>query len=227
MPQSRIRGLELDEVQQPIDTLGRISRGVDFLVWTQRHQREFDKIISNPPYIQLGKLDPALRRSALNTPTPEGIGMRLGANYWYAFLCASLTLLKPGGALSFVLPAAWDYSDYAAPLRELLPRSFDEFEVHRCLKPMFPNRQDGCVIIVGKGFRTPSNGRELRYEYESPHSLVKGVQSKRNRSSRIVSNQSISSPPPPGEDECLLRNVAVISLGGVTGDSKDFLLSES
>ncbi len=83
---------------------------------------------------------------------PNGRSVSLGSNYWYAFVCASLTLLKPGGDLCFILPAAWDYANYAASLRDSIPHYFAHFEIHRSRQPMFKLVQEGCVVIVGRGF---------------------------------------------------------------------------
>ena len=39
--------------------------------------------------------------------------MPANANYWVPFLVAGMRLLKPGGSLAYILPAAWEYANYA------------------------------------------------------------------------------------------------------------------
>ena len=54
-----------------------------------------------------------------------------------AFLIAGMRLLKPGGSLAYVLPAAYEYANYARALREVCEASFYELDVHRVSVPMF------------------------------------------------------------------------------------------
>ena len=60
-----------------------------------------------------------------------------------AFLTASLNLVRPGGCLGFVLPASWDFADYAASIRDEVFKSFERVEVYRCKRPLFDSVQEG------------------------------------------------------------------------------------
>jgi hypothetical protein len=63
--------------------------------------------------------------------------------HWMAFLTASLNLVRPGGCLGFVLPASWDFADYAASIRDEVFKSFERVEVYRCKRPLFDSVQEG------------------------------------------------------------------------------------
>ena len=124
--------------------------GIDFLRWAQNTDRRFDRIIANPPFVRLCELQDALFRPAIET-NADGVSISAMANYWVAFVIAGMKLLKPGGSLAYILPAAWEYADYASALRKLCAESFEELDVHRVAVPMFENVDDGSVLLVGRG----------------------------------------------------------------------------
>ena len=106
VPPERIVAVDLEEVKDPRDTVAQTFRGIDSLDWFTRTHYRFSKIVANPPYLAINKLPSFLQDSALRVRDQDGNCVPLGANYWYAFLCASLPLLQPSGSLCFVLPAA-------------------------------------------------------------------------------------------------------------------------
>jgi len=52
------------------------------------------------------------RNSAASTLDLNGEAIRKGAKLWYAFVLASVRLLRTGGCLAFVLPSAGEFADY-------------------------------------------------------------------------------------------------------------------
>lgn len=220
-----ITALDLETKTLPREDLGRITWGEDFLSWSQQVPMRFDNIIGNPPYVAISQLPDHLRSTALAVAQPDGERMPRRANYWYAFFCASLKLLRRGGNLCFVLPSAWDYADYAAPLRELAPKYFRRFAAHRCERPLFDSVLDGCVVIVGHGFGgTPDRNR--RFFHDSIEDLLVGLRggmtSSPGRRDLVESRRSTGA----GARNRRLGDILDIRLGGVTGDSRYFLLSE-
>ena len=222
-----ITALDLENNALPMEDLGRITWGEDFLSWAQRAERRFDNIIGNPPYVAISQLPEGLRSSALAVTQPDGKRMPLKANYWYAFFCASLKLLRSGGSLCFVLPSAWDYADYAAPVRDIVPEFFSRFYVHRCERPLFDSVLDGCVVVVGQGFGgTPEETG--RFSHGAIESLLVGLKGSETplagrRDLVSYSRRSVTA----GNSRRLLGEILDIRLGGVTGDTRYFLLSES
>ena len=161
---------------------------------------------------------------------PPGEGtMPRRANYWYAFLCASLHLLANGGNLCFVLPSAWDYADYARPVRRFLPKLFRVFHIHRCEKPLFDSVLDGCLVIVGRGFREDPQ-MNLRFSYDSADDLLKGLEANVPTFDGAAAVSSRLDEPRgrvSRRGQRLLGDLIDIRLGGVTGDARYFLLNES
>ncbi len=223
--------IDVQSSMGPNDHLAHTLRGRDFLAWSRQTQTRFDCIVANPPYVAISKLPADLRASALAITTPAGAPVSLGANYWYAFLCASLQLLKVGGRICFVLPAAWEYADYAAELRNTIHNLFSDVEVHRSREPLFETVRDGCVVLVASGYGEKST-RSVRFEHEDAEDLIARL---------LFSRESPTKTPSPGQPTGVLvvreissvypthrlRDVMRIELGGVTGDASFFLLTES
>ncbi len=224
VPPSRIVAVDLDKVPWPSDELAQTHRGTEFLAWSLKTHLRFDKIIGNPPYLNLDEVSPLIKRAALKFRMPDGSPIGGGSNCWVAFLCASISLLREGGGICFVLPASWDYADYAAALRDLLPSQFARFEVHRSRKPLFDSVQDGSIVIVGRGYRR-SVERSVRYEYDSVDQMIAALGDERY----LETSANEGAPPDvvPAQGMCRLGDVVDIGLGGVTGDSRFFLLTES
>ena len=225
---SQIVALDIAPTPTSHDALAQTLRGVDFLAWSLTTTRRFDKIVANPPYVSISKVEPILQESALAVSTPDGGFVPRGSNYWCAFLCASLALLRPGGDLGFVLPAAWDYADYAASLRDSVTCSFARFEVHRSRTPLFDSVQDGCVVVIGRGFGRPTTA-VTRHEHASAGALISALQNQdpsTAQTARITRRKpSLAGPLPEGVQR--LRDIMTLRLGGVTGDASYFLLTES
>lgn len=221
---NRITALDLEAEPRPGDGLARTTRGEDFLAWAQRTRKRFDNIIGNPPYVAISQLPDALRCAALGVAEPGGETVPRGANYWYAFFCASLKLLRQGGNLCFVLPSAWAYADYAAPLRESVPHLFKRLDVHRCERPLFDSVLDGCVVVVGHGFGEAPK-EFLWFSHKSMDDLLVGLEAKGGAAKRHRSPRPISLRERGRKH--LLGDLIDIRLGGVTGDTRFFLLNEA
>lgn len=221
--ESNVVGLELDEkLRPPGPSRKGLSYGVEALSWMAATRSSFDAVVGNPPYISLSDVDSDVLKAARDIIDLQGNNVRIGSNLWAAFVLASLRVLNPGGSLAFVLPAAWDYADYAHVIRSLLPLKFETFHVFRSAKPMFRDVSDGSVVILGTGF-----GKRHRYFARIQCADVSAV-CDALRDFRISSRSfEVSEPvaPEPGSG-LQLGDFLKIRLGGVTGDSKFFTLSE-
>jgi len=220
----RITVVDLDRRQPELATSAERVCATDFIAWSYGVGRDFDKIVANPPYLSIGRLRGTLRMFAADASGPSGARLGSRCNYWAAFLTRSLALLRPGAGLCFILPASWDYANYAAPFRELVPGRFERFDVHRVRESVFDSVCDGCVIIVGLGFGCKSV-ETRRFEHASASDLLSSLrdgasgrvdQEPRGRNRLVVVPHSVHR----------LSDVVEIALGGVTGDARYFLLSE-
>jgi hypothetical protein len=171
---NRIVALDLESAPGKFDSFARTVRGVDFFRWIASTDARFDKIIANPPYVPIERLSRALQKPILSLNSIDSASFRLNSNYWCAFLAGSLRVLKDGGDLAFVLPAAWEYADYASAVKRQIFDAFCSVEVHRCLKPLFETVSEGCVVLVARGYGT-RNGQTAYFEYSVPDELIKSL----------------------------------------------------
>ena len=208
-----------------LKNLGVESRlGTDFLRWAKTTQRRFDRVIANPPYVRVRELGEQLYRPAVETRFDE-ITISPNANYWVAFVVASIKLLNPGGCIAFILPAAWEYADYASVLRAKCASMFRELDVHRVSVPMFDDVNDGSILLVARGYGEPTERDPRVLRYPSLKNLSETVcmnhvapnQSKKLRQ-RLLSAE---------DGQVRIGDIARIQIGAVTGDANYFLFSES
>jgi len=218
-------GLELSKVKLPdAETKAICLRGTEALDWMRKSRQKFDAVIGNPPYASASDLTSRMRSRIASTTNPAtGSCLTLSSNLWIAFVIESLSVLDVGGSLGFVLPAAWDYADYAAELRRWLPLQFESFAVFRSDRPLFDEVLEGCVVIVGQGYKLRSQ-LIARFECRDRESICAAL--------RRFGVQWPGSPDPPHHtvtrtETGTLRDFLSVRLGGVTGQASYFVLTEA
>jgi adenine-specific DNA-methyltransferase len=222
LAKKRIIGVDIDACPSPEDEAATSIRGVDFFDWCALTKKRFTKVVANPPYVALCKLEADLQKSVQQFHYLEDPSFALRSNYWCAFLSACLGLLKPDGSLAFVLPAAWDYALYAHELRERVLSSFKWVEVHRSLEPLFPAVREGSVVLLAKGYlQTPEHAG--RIDHPTATSLIAAL-------SRPIPQTARTKPCAPTACDASgwrFSDLFSAGIGCVTGDVNYFLLTES
>lgn len=222
VPKNRIVAVDLDLAQAPADKLATTYRGIDFLRWSQETQDRFHRVVGNPPFVSIGSLAPSLKRSAEPTKDVNGKPIGRGANLWYAFVLASLRLLRNGGSMAFVLPSAAEFADYANAMRSTVLERFGALELYRCRTSLFEDVQEGTVVAVARNFGSqPCLVR--RRLFNSKAGLIEGL----SRSGSIYGRACRPIRRYSGSGMVELKAVASINLGGVTGDARFFLMTEA
>ena len=219
VPPSRVTAIDLDECPSPTDHLADSSRGVDFLAWSTSTDRRFDKIVGNPPYVSMHRLCEVQRASARATPSPDPrLKVAQSSNLWLAFLHACLFLLKRDGDIALVLPAAWQYADYAKQTRLFVDSNFADVTMVRPKNRIFSGVKDGSVILIAKGYKNERRqvSKQLTCDIENIESEVK-TESKRRFTRKA---KRYTGPAIP------LREIVRIGIGGVTGHTSYFLMNE-
>jgi adenine-specific DNA-methyltransferase len=215
-------GVDLDPIQASADKLGTVLRGVDFLDWSRTQKKRFDCIIGNPPFVAIRSLPPSLRDVAADVRTLSGDPIGIRANTWYAFVLQSIRLLKRGGSLAFVLPSAAEYANYSSDGRARITSEFDRVDLIRSRRPLFESVQEGTIVLVcrGKGGLGNTFRRHLVADVNAAIRRLGDLEG-------AVAKQC--PPPPPAQTDRFVRldEVVDIRLGGVTGDARYFVFSES
>lgn len=117
-----------------------------------------DFVVGNPPYIRWDDLDPGIAALYRHLwPTMQG-----RADIYIGFFERGLSLLKPGGRLSFICADRWMHNTYGSSLRELVSRhhsveliwrmhDVDVFESSVSAYPaivQIANRKQGQVLVA-------------------------------------------------------------------------------
>ena len=219
----RIVAVDLDPAPSAADTLATTFRGVDFLRWAGETELRFDRIVGNPPFISIKRLPPSLQKSAASVLDVSGRPIGRGANVWYAFVLASLGLLRDGGCLAFVLPSAAEFADYSAAIRRAVRETFGSLELYRCTRPLFEDVQEGTLVAVARGYRSQPCMVRRRW-FGTREGLIRGL-AQSGRMNGHGHRCPIKSAP-CAASTVTLDSIAKIRVGGVTGDASFFLMSE-
>jgi len=219
----RIVALDLEGAPGEFDSCARTLRGVDFFRWLPSTTARFDKIIANPPYVPIERLSRTLQKPILSLNEVDKASFRLNSNYWCTFLAGSLRVLKDGGDLAFVLPAAWEYADYAGSVKQRIFDIFRSVEVHRCLTPLFETVSEGCVVLIARGY-AEKKGHTAHFKYSTPKDLIKSLKANLEKP---VDNSHESTKKAQHNNAVRLGDVLSVGIGCVTGDSQFFLLTEA
>lgn len=221
VPKRRIVAVDLDPVGTPADRVATTIRRVDFLKWANETNRRFDRIVGNPPFVSIKRLKMSLQGTAAKVRDFDGNPIGRGSNTWYAFVLASLRLLRKGGSMAFVLPSAAEFTDYSAGIRSAVQKTFNSLDLYRCTRPLFENVQEGTIVAIARGYGSgPCSIRRKRYS--TREALIEALaQSKKSRG-RQCRLRTIKNSPTMTQ----LKSIATLRLGGVTGDASFFLMDE-
>ena len=217
----RIVAIDLDPATATADRLATTMRGTDFLQWSKETGRRFDRIVGNPPFISIAQLPPSLQRSAGSVLDLNGRPIGKGANLWYAFVLASLRLLRKGGCLAFILPAAAEFADYCALIRRDVAGTFGRLELYRCMQPLFDDVQEGTLVVVARDYGL-GPGLVTRRSFDSRAGLTQGL----SKSGRLNGHKCPSASALSSRTQVTFESIAKIGLGGVTGDAGFFLMND-
>ena len=136
----------------------------DFFVWARRaHQagERFDCVVGNPPFIRYQTFSGATRRTALELCEEQGVAFSGLAASWAPFLAVAASLLRAGGRLAFVVPAAIGHAPYAGPLLEYLVGHFRSVRVVAVRRKLFPRLSEDCWLLFAEGFGGPQTRSAL------------------------------------------------------------------
>ena len=218
-----ITAVDLDPTASEHDTHATTHRGTDFLEWAARQQGpSFDRVIGNPPFVAIHTLDEPLRTRAAHVPGLDGHAIGIGANLWYAFLLASVSLLKPGGSFGFILPAAAEFADFCRTGRDAITGHFGRVDLIRSHRSLFEGVEEGSVVLIAQGWKG-SGARYRRHDVADLTGVIDLL--------RQLEKKKYGRCPPPRRPEVgqavELREVLNLPLGGVTGDARYFVMSDA
>ena len=148
-------GVEQDTEAAAV-AMGRAPWGVvhegDFFAWAARTHERFECAAGNPPFIRYQTFKGEVRGRALRLCADLGVKFSGLTASWAPFLVATANLLKPGGRMAFVVPAAIGHAPYAAPLLDYLVEHFDDVRITAIRSKLFPELSEDCWLLHAGGF---------------------------------------------------------------------------
>ena len=130
--------------------LSRVHTG-DFFDWAVRTSERFDCAAGNPPFIRYQTFRGETRERALRLSAKFGAQFTGLTASWAPFLLVTASLLRPGGRMAFVVPAAIGHAPYAAPLIEYLVRNFASVQIVAIREKIFPKLSEDCWLLYAHG----------------------------------------------------------------------------
>lgn len=125
-PKVRVVGYEADETIYNYAAENVAQTGSDVLLYNEDYLRaswkdKYDGIICNPPYLKFHDYDNASLVPLVN----EQLGIRLNGftNLYTLFLLKSISQLRDGGRMAYIVPSEFLNSDYGVEVKRALLRS--------------------------------------------------------------------------------------------------------
>lgn len=209
-----VEGFEID-----VATIAQLSRFLrDSRVEVQRAdffdvpgKAEFDLVIANPPFTRNHELSPELRRQLKSRSEARTVA-RGAAGLWVYFVLGSLSHLRVGGRLAFVVPGAVEFVDYAKPVLQHLCERFTSVELIAIDSAVSweGEAQERASVLLASGFL---QGRAAK------------VRIRRTTTDGSIACARESQTALATADHIILGSLARLEIGSVTGANDIFLLS--
>ena len=185
----------------------------DFLLWNDSLSidKGVDAIICNPPYVGNRDLPFRVRSSIQSQLKSFGLKLPGNTNYWVYFLLHSLSHLRKGGRIAFILPTSWKYADYAIEIRKFIQFSFKKVKEESLPESVFEMSREGTELLFASGYIGQKEVQKYQYKKNylaEQKASINCIQ--------IINKKTI-----------LLGQILKINIGIVTGDVKFFLLKKS
>lgn len=211
---------------------------VDFFEYYERscHQRNYDLIIGNPPYIRYQYLTKKQRE--LQSEILEANGMKANQliNAWVAFLVACIQLLSEGGQIAFVIPAEILQVAYAEDLRLFLSEHLSKITLVTFRQLVFKEIQQETVVLIGEKGKEESRIRIIETENLDTLKDVdfngiefqKPLHVKDKWTQYFISSKESDLIRRIREDDRFVRfsDCGLINVGVTTGDNRFFSVNE-
>lgn len=214
----------------------------DFLHLTPADFNElFDVVIGNPPYVSSHNMD--VEQIALGQDVLKQKNRSLGkrASLWGYFILHSLSFLKEGGRIAFILPSSFLHTKYASQIREYLQEGFQRSLVIQVGERVFLSEgtSEVAVVVVCEGWQKLDNKKGMEIVFAPTLDLVEplltGWSSGTLHGLAYVerSNLALLSPKALREYSSLIQDkhcfnfedIAQVLIGMVTGDNKFFVIN--
>ena len=150
----------------------------DYLDWFRTHNKRYNVILGNPPYIrkrhmkteQIESCEKCHDLARVQSPC---INSKFKINnIWTVFMELSILSLTDDGVLCFVLPSDILQVNYAKEIRELMQHEFERVEIFAFNELIFENiQQDVVAVVAVKRILNPEKRGFSFYQVEALNDL--------------------------------------------------------
>jgi adenine-specific DNA methylase len=158
-PATQVFGVEIDSqvydliVDKLADEFGLGKQNLlcsDFFDIEALPVRQVDAIVGNPPFIRYQRFSGAVRARAIHRAAEQGVQLTELTSSWAPFVIHSSAFLKRGGRLAMVLPIEIGHAAYALPVLQYLSKSFGKITFLTFRKKLFPNLNEGTLLLLAE-----------------------------------------------------------------------------
>lgn len=200
----------------------------------------FDVVLGNPPYVSHHNMSIDQKNSAKEAVNSSGARLPGTASLWAYFVLHSMSFLRDGGRLAFVLPEAFLTSFYAKVIQNEITDHFaSTLVIKKCFQPFKEvGAAERTIAVLAGGFSNAKVSGQIEViladsmsEVEDAVIASKRVTGDRNgkRARHLILKTNLPQPYEEEIDKHLstrAEDLLEIEIGLVTGANKYFVINE-
>lgn len=176
-----------------------------------------DAVLANPPFLSYHRLNENQRKTAEGIRNKHLPALPKRASIWAHFLLHSLTFLKTGGRMAFVLPNTIGNADYAQPLMTFLKSKFTNIDLIHVSERLFvkAGTDERTSMLFLSGFMPEGSTSPAQLNIQSVGNLEKINISTPSQHQKAKDKTKHSTKDCPNSALELLHGTALSTLGSI------------
>lgn len=205
----------------------------DFIEYAMESTKRYSLVVGNPPYINPKVMEKRDITKARQLCKAEGLESAVMQNLWVAFVVGACKVLRPDGAIFFVLPMEFLQVQYAEKLRLYLEKKFNTIHIISFQKFIFPAiEQKICLVYLTNQAQCPPHILYHIYEDADQRQPISTNIIQKNKplqkwSNAILTDAEITLLKNRSAEYTAVSETGTIAPGVVTGGNKYFILTAS
>jgi adenine-specific DNA methylase len=200
---------------------------------------KFDTVIGNPPYISYHNMSSEQRKSVSELMQGLNYNLDSKASLWAYFLVHSLSFLKSGGRIAWILPGSLLHAEYAGAVKHIVSKNFERSLIIQLGQRLFSTEgtDESTVVLLAEGW---SKEGRLKIDYAATlddlqriiNEWQSGEWDGRNYEARaglaLLPDSVLRTLNRISEEQevCTLGEIADVLIGIVTGANKFFIINQ-
>lgn len=188
---------------------------------------QYDLIVTNPPYIQFGRLDQHTRGN-LHRIFSNKVPFRGTADLWVYFLLKAISHLRQGGSIAAIIPWSFLEADFSHKVRGWLADKFEKIRVLVLRDRHFGNTEKRVLMLWMSGYGQAAKNMEVGFsERVDDQHAFQALSREEWIRSGLVTNVGIDCLATLEESRengwSALGSVSTVKIGVVTGANAFFI----